>query len=56
MDIQELMAKAMYDDWKSRDRVLRDEWTDVLPSMREVFMRKAKAALGALESEGRIAW
>lgn len=46
---QELMAWAMYDDWKSRDRSVTDEWADVLPGMREVFMRKALAALEGLQ-------
>lgn len=46
---QELMAKAMYNDWKSRERSLKDEWENVLPGMREVFMRKAEAALVGLQ-------
>lgn len=48
MDKIEVMAKAMYEDWKSRERVIRDEWPNVSPGMRKVFVRYAEAAHKAL--------
>ena len=49
MTAQELMAKGMYDDWKSRERVVKPEWDDAGAPMQRVFLRKAEAALKAVE-------
>lgn len=53
-DTEELMAIAMYNDWKSRERIIRDSWEDTSPSMRAIFIRKAAAAMEVLVELGAI--
>ncbi len=49
--LQEGIARALYNDWRTSDRELTVEWDDAPDSLRRVFLRYAEVAYNALFGE-----